>query len=87
MLDAETRESRQKAPRASWSEEETLALIEIWGEEDVQKALGGFIHNDNVYDEISERLQDFGFSKTPEQCCSKIKSLRVNFQQCYEKKK
>ncbi|XP_037551945.1 uncharacterized protein zgc:113263 [Nematolebias whitei] len=85
--DAETRESRERAASGSWSEEETLALIEIWGEEDVQKALGGFIHNDNVYDEISERLHDFGFSKTPEQCCSKIESLRVNFQQCYEKKK
>lgn len=70
-----------------WSDGEILALIEIWGEEDVQRALRGSVHNGYVYAEISERMQDLGFSKTSEQCRWKVKSLRNNFRQCYEKKK
>ncbi|XP_017270412.1 uncharacterized protein zgc:113263 [Kryptolebias marmoratus] len=85
--DAGTRESTEKTSTGSWSEEETLALIEIWGEEDVQKALRGYIHNGHIYAEISERLHDLGYSKTPEQCRSKVKSLRINFRQCYDRKK
>lgn len=70
-----------------WSDGEILALIEIWGEEDVQRALRGSVHNGYVYAEISERMQDLGFSKTSEQCRWKVKSLRTNFRQCYDKKK
>ncbi|XP_071368929.1 uncharacterized protein [Centroberyx affinis] len=71
----------------SWSDEETLALIDIWGEEDVQRALRGFVHNGHVYADISEKMHDLGYSKTPEQCRWKVKSLRNNFRQCYDRKK
>lgn len=77
----------EKLPPSSWSDGEILALIEIWGEEDVQKALRGSVHNGYVYAEISERMQDLGFSKSPEQCRWKVKSLRNNFRQGYDKKK
>uniref|UniRef100_A0A3B5MFW6 Myb-like domain-containing protein n=1 Tax=Xiphophorus couchianus TaxID=32473 RepID=A0A3B5MFW6_9TELE len=80
-------ESGTERATSTWSDEETLALIEIWGDVDVQRALRGFIHNGHVYAEISERLHDLGFSKTPEQCRSKVKSLRINFRQCYDRKK
>ncbi|XP_008398981.1 uncharacterized protein LOC103459291 [Poecilia reticulata] len=79
--------SAEKPATNTWSDEETLALIEIWGDVDIQRALRGFIHNGHVYAEISERLHDLGFSKTPEQCRSKVKSLRINFRQCYDRKK
>ncbi|XP_028306642.1 uncharacterized protein LOC114465680 [Gouania willdenowi] len=69
-----------------WSDEETVALIGIWGEEDVQKALRGFVHNGHIYAEISDRMHSLGFSKTSEQCRWKVKSLRVNFRQCYDRK-
>ncbi|CAG5927595.1 unnamed protein product [Menidia menidia] len=85
--DEESAESAEKPANGSWSDEETLALIDIWGEEDVQKSLRGFVHNGHVYAEISERLHDLGFSKSSEQCRWKVKSLRVNFRQCYDKKK
>ncbi|XP_029901373.1 uncharacterized protein LOC115354954 isoform X2 [Myripristis murdjan] len=77
----------EKAAPGSWSDEETLALISIWGEEDVQRALRGFVHNGHVYADISEKMHDLGFSKTPEQCRWKVKSLRNNFRQCYDRKK
>ncbi|CAJ1054906.1 uncharacterized protein zgc:113263 [Xyrichtys novacula] len=79
--------STEKPAPSSWSDEETLALIEIWGVEDVQKVLRGFVHNGHVYDEISERMQELGYFKTPEQCRWKVKSLRNNFRQCYDRKK
>ncbi|KAF6735239.1 Zinc finger and SCAN domain-containing protein 29 [Oryzias melastigma] len=85
--DEESSLSAEKPATSSWSDEETLALIEIWGEEDVQKALRDFVHNGHVYAEISERLQDLGFLKSPEQCRWKVKSLRINFRQCYDRKK
>ncbi|XP_041833750.1 uncharacterized protein zgc:113263 isoform X2 [Melanotaenia boesemani] len=85
--DEESNVSAEKPVTSSWSDEETLALIDIWGEEDVQKALRGFVHNGHVYAEISERMQDLGFSKTSEQCRWKVKSLRINFRQCYDRKK
>ncbi|XP_070785463.1 uncharacterized protein [Enoplosus armatus] len=79
--------STEKPAPSSWSDEETLALMEIWGDEDVQRALRGFVHNGHVYADISERMQDLGYSKTSEQCRWKVKSLRNNFRQCYDKKK
>ncbi|XP_059181672.1 uncharacterized protein zgc:113263 isoform X2 [Centropristis striata] len=79
--------STEKSPSSSWSDEETLALIEIWGDEDVQKVLRGFVHNGHVYADIAERMNDLGYTKTSEQCRWKVKSLRNNFRQCYERKK
>ncbi|XP_029318417.1 uncharacterized protein LOC115028663 [Cottoperca gobio] len=79
--------STEKPPPSLWSDDETLALIKIWGDEDVQRALRGFVHNGHVYADISERMGDLGFSKTSEQCRWKVKSLRNNFRQCYDRKK
>ncbi|XP_075886350.1 uncharacterized protein LOC142890909 isoform X2 [Nelusetta ayraudi] len=79
--------SAEKRVSSVWTDEEALALIEIWGEEELQRSLRGFVHNGYVYAEISERMQDLGYSKTPEQCRWKVKSLRNNFRQCYDKKK
>ncbi|KAI4802701.1 hypothetical protein KUCAC02_006280 [Chaenocephalus aceratus] len=85
--DGEASMSTEKAPPSLWSDEETLALIEVWGDEDVQRALRGFIHNGHVYADISERMRDLGYSKSSDQCRWKVKSLRNNFRQCCERKK
>ncbi|XP_026216895.1 TIN2_N and Myb_DNA-bind_4 domain-containing protein isoform X2 [Anabas testudineus] len=85
--DGEMSVSIEKPAPSSWSDEETLALIDIWGNEDVQRALRGFVHNGHVYADISERMRDLGYLKTSEQCRWKVKSLRNNFRQCYDRKK
>ncbi|XP_039998716.1 uncharacterized protein zgc:113263 isoform X2 [Xiphias gladius] len=85
--DGEIGMSTEKPASSTWSDEETLGLIDIWGEEDVQRALRGFVHNGHVYADISERMQDLGYSKTSEQCRWKVKSLRNNFRHCYDRKK
>lgn len=82
-----TEKDGDKPASCPWTDEETLALIDIWGDEDVQRALRGFVHNGHVYAEISERLQDLGFSKSSEQCRWKVKALRINFRQCYDRKR
>ncbi|XP_049617188.1 uncharacterized protein zgc:113263 [Syngnathus scovelli] len=72
---------------SSWSDEETSALIDIWGEEEVQRSLTGFVSNGHVYAEISRRLHDLSYTKTPEQCHEKVKTLKSNFLKAYEGKK
>uniref|UniRef100_A0A8C2ZHM2 Myb-like domain-containing protein n=1 Tax=Cyclopterus lumpus TaxID=8103 RepID=A0A8C2ZHM2_CYCLU len=84
---SEDSNGESKPTTSSWSDEETLALIEIWGDEDVQTALRDFVHNGHIYADISQRLCDLGFSKTSEQCRWKVKSLRNHFRQCYDRKK
>ncbi|ROL52614.1 Zinc finger and SCAN domain-containing protein 20 [Anabarilius grahami] len=72
---------------ASWSDSETVALIDIWAEDEVQEALRGSVHNGHVFADIAEKLNSQGFFKSPEQCRWKIKNLTKNFRQCYERKK
>lgn len=85
--DGDVAVSTERSGTSTWSDEETVALMDIWGEEDVQRAMRGFVHNGHVYADIAERMHDLGFSKTSEQCRWKVKSLRNNFRQCYDRKK
>ncbi|XP_061816728.1 uncharacterized protein [Nerophis lumbriciformis] len=80
-------EGESRAAAAGWSDEETSVLIDIWGEAEVQRSLRGFVSNGHVYAEISGRMHDLGYSKTPEQCHQKVKLLKNNFIQCYEGEK
>ncbi|XP_005164569.2 uncharacterized protein isoform X1 [Danio rerio] len=72
---------------SSWSDSETVALIDIWADDEVQEALRESVHNSHVFADIAEKLNSQGFFKTPEQCRWKIKNLSKNFRQCYERKK
>ncbi|KAM9846054.1 uncharacterized protein ACBR49_011020 [Aulostomus maculatus] len=85
--DGENNTSADKPAPSSWSDEETSALINIWGDEEVQRSLRGYVHNGHVYANISERMHDLGYTRTPEQCRWKVKSLRNNFRHCYDRKK
>ncbi|XP_042560597.1 uncharacterized protein zgc:113263 isoform X3 [Clupea harengus] len=79
--------SPDKSSSGSWSDPETLALIDIWAQDEVQRGLKGVVHNGHVFSDISQKMHDLGYSKTPEQCRWKVKTLRQNFRQCYERKK
>ncbi|KAL0962925.1 hypothetical protein UPYG_G00347210 [Umbra pygmaea] len=85
--DDDNNKMSERTSPGSWSDPETLALIDIWGEDDVQKVLRGLVHNGHVYNDISEKMHDRGFSRSPEQCRWKVKFLRNNFRQCYDRKK
>ncbi|XP_054608483.1 uncharacterized protein zgc:113263 isoform X1 [Dunckerocampus dactyliophorus] len=80
-------EGESTAAATLWSDQETSVLIDIWGEAEVQRSLRGFVSNGHVYAEISGRMHDLGYTKTPEQCHEKVKSLKNNFLLCYEGKR
>ncbi|CAB1346091.1 unnamed protein product [Coregonus sp. 'balchen'] len=61
-------ESNSDSLQGSWSDPETLALIDIWGEDEVQRVLRDFVQNGPIYMDISEKMHDHGYSKTLEQC-------------------
>ncbi|XP_048350299.1 ATP-dependent (S)-NAD(P)H-hydrate dehydratase isoform X1 [Sphaerodactylus townsendi] len=67
-----------------WSELETRALLEIWGEADVQSALDGNFRNSHVYRDVACRLAGLGFERTPEQCRIRIKGLKRQYYQARE---
>ncbi|XP_042175762.1 ATP-dependent (S)-NAD(P)H-hydrate dehydratase isoform X2 [Oncorhynchus tshawytscha] len=62
-----------------WSDVETRTLLNIWGERDIQTALGGNFRNSHVYRDVARRLVIMGFERTPEQCRVRIKSLKRQF--------
>nr|XP_034970372.1 ATP-dependent (S)-NAD(P)H-hydrate dehydratase isoform X1 [Zootoca vivipara] len=67
-----------------WSDLETQALLEIWGEADVQSALDGNFRNSHVYRDVACRLAELGFERTPEQCRIRIKGLKRQYYQARE---
>ncbi|XP_017946736.1 ATP-dependent (S)-NAD(P)H-hydrate dehydratase isoform X1 [Xenopus tropicalis] len=67
-----------------WSDVETRALLDIWGEADVQSALDGNFRNSHVYRDVAGRLGELGFERTPEQCRIRIKGLKRQYYQARE---
>ena len=47
-----------------WSHSETLALIDILGEDDVEHILAGVYRNKEVFERIASRLNEQGFNTT-----------------------
>ena len=60
----------------TWSDAEVFKLIELWGEQGIQKQLEGSKRNKHVYEKLSSELAKHGIEKTGEQCRSKVKKLR-----------
>ena len=69
-------ESSRKMP---WSDRETQALLEVWGEDHVQLSLRGCLKNRHVFEYISRRMTTQGFIRTAEQCHTRIKRLKASF--------
>lgn len=69
-----------------WTEAETLALINTWGQEKTQQELRGANRTMHMFPIISTKMAAQGFSRTPEQCQTRLKRLKSSFRQCYENK-
>ncbi|XP_064619466.1 uncharacterized protein LOC135482914 [Lineus longissimus] len=66
----------------SWSDEETTVLIELWGDNTIQRALDGAKHNSKVYERVSARMQIRGFrDRTALKCQNKIKRLKEKYRE------
>ena len=59
-----------------WSDQEVKA---IWGENNVQEELDGAVRNKVVFQNISKKMQEQGYSRDWEQCRTKIKNLKKQY--------
>ena len=60
---------------STWSDEETLKLIELWGDEEIQALLEGCTRNRHVYEKVAEGTKEAGYDRSGVQCRDKIKKL------------
>lgn len=63
----------------TWSKEETLKLIEVWGQETIQKQLQECKRNQTVYEEVAKEMREAGYERTYQQCRDKIKKLKGDY--------
>ena len=70
---------------ASWTDEETLKLIELWGDDRIQAQLEGCKRNKEVYERIAREMAEAGLEKTAEQCREKAKKLKGEYRKVKDK--
>ena len=70
---------------ATWTEEETVQLIDLWGEESVQEHLERCSNNRNVYEKIATEMRAAGYERTAVQCRDKIKKLRAEYKRAKDR--
>ena len=75
------------ASPSSWCKEETLKLIEIWGNDAIQAQLEGCKRNQEVFGKIAAELLEAGFERSAQQCRDKIKKLKVEYRKIKDKRK
>ena len=64
---------------AVWQQEETIKLLDLWSEENIQALLEGCARNKTVYDKLAEDMAGHGYNRTGGQCCEHIKKLKKGF--------
>ena len=62
---------------AVWTEEETRALVGVWGAEGVQSQLDGVTRNKAIFQKIASALADLGYTRTWQQCKTFINPRRA----------
>ncbi|XP_058150027.1 zinc finger and SCAN domain-containing protein 29 isoform X1 [Dasypus novemcinctus] len=62
-----------------WGYEETKTYLAILSETQFYEALRNCHRNSQLYGAVAERLWDYGFLRTPEQCRTKFKSLQTSY--------
>lgn len=63
----------------TWTEQETVALVEVWAADDVQHGLKTCVRNSHIFAEISEKMATIGYLRTAEQCHTRIKRLKKTY--------
>ncbi len=64
---------------AAWCDEETIKLVEIWGDEEIQALLEGCTRNNHIYDKIARGMVEAGYERSGVQCRDKIKKLKGEY--------
>ena len=74
------------ASGTNWNKDETLKLLDIWGQENVQAQLEGCKKNQAVYEKIAKELQEVGYERTYQQYRDKVKKLKGEYRKAKDKK-
>lgn len=69
----------QKTSVQHWSSEETSVLLVIWSSSEIQEKLESSKSKKSVYGEISQEMQNGGFSRSTDQIINKLKKLRKEY--------
>ena len=70
---------------ATWTDEETYKLIELWGEDKIQAELEGCKRNAHIFEKIAREMAGAGFDRSGTQCRDKIKKLRAEYRKIKDK--
>lgn len=63
----------------SWRRDETLDLLALWGEQNVQEALRSCHRNIDSFEMISKEMAKRGHNRTAVECRTKAKALRLEY--------
>lgn len=63
----------------TWSDEEVLALISIWSQEEILKMLEKCHKNADIYGKMSAKMEALGFHRDYNQCRTKVKHLKSTY--------
>lgn len=69
----------EKVAGVHWGYEETRTLLAILSQTEFYAALRNCHRNSQVYGAVAERLRDYGFLRTLEQCRTKFKGLQKSY--------
>uniref|UniRef100_A0A667G4V7 Zinc finger and SCAN domain containing 29 n=1 Tax=Lynx canadensis TaxID=61383 RepID=A0A667G4V7_LYNCA len=69
----------EKVAGVHWGYEETRTLLAILSQTEFYEALRNCHRNSQVYGAVAERLREFGFLRTLEQCRTKFKGLQKSY--------
>lgn len=81
----ESKEDEKQRTMATWSDDKTLKLIELWGEGSIQAQLEGCKRNTQVFEKVARDMKEAGFERTAIQCRDKTKKLRADYRKIKDK--
>lgn len=73
------------ASGATWSKEEILKLIDVWGDDTIQAQLQDCTRNQKIFEKVARELNEAGYERTFQQCRDKIKKLKGEYKKIKDK--
>lgn len=73
------KETKDSDRGLTWTHHETLALIRVWSDRDIQSDFETCKRNTSVYEKISKRLRECAYERSASQCRTKIKGLKKDY--------
>ena len=76
----ETKITKHEKERSiNWTQKETMALIDIWSEDQIKSEMEKSQHKSKIIGKIFQKLKDAGFNRSMGQCVIKLKGLRDEY--------